>query len=586
MRRRGWLVAAAMATLPLGACSACSPAAPATPVDAGPTGSTRRDAGNPDTDAGAAPLPDADFDAGFDPFVGTWGPMPGASCVRMDYEPAKDITPFTWDACASARPGCGRLKINWTSQPGQQLTFHTHPVRTFSTGTFIAYERRFPRLGNPNFTAASITVVSDMQGHASFAAGEFEEDLSACTSVAAVSASHTMLLAGSKVDVDSGDMFGIAPYSDPTQAIAHWKTQQDLGVATGPSGGAVQRFVASGTDVVAETSDPFSLVIYDPLKDLLTLVKEGQGRSPAVDPVGVQGGVFALDSSNTRGLYYVALDGSSSKVYVPGGGDHTFSLDADDTSGDSLVWLQGQETGFDYLNVGLWTAPFATTSGAFAPHRVTGIPSMYNYGSFMVANAGMALLVSSATTAELVRLSDGWAWSIPAEAGEVFNRALWVDDQEVWLAVGFREVRRLQRQQHPEALPRRPRRADDWAQSIATGTLVGRRGALRLSALTALAVASAGWSVACNGGSSDCPHPDTVQYSCKPLGDAGAGSDAGACRGGPSYGLSYTPDPAASFPVGCGATLPACVPAYPGQVQTCTCLKSFTDAGPEWWCGS
>ncbi len=436
MRRRGWLLAAGLSMLPLGACSACSPATTATPDDAGPTGSTRRDAGLPDGDAGPAPLPDAsDFDAGFDPFVGNWGPMPGASCIKMDYEPAKDITPFTWDACASARPGCGRLKVDWTTQLGVQLTFPpTHVARAFSTGTFIAYERRFPRLGNPNFNAATISLASDMEGHAAFALGWFEDDPSKCGGRAAVSAAHATF-AG--VSYDSSIAFGVAPYSAPSNVVAHWKTQQDLGIATGPSGGTVQRFVTSGTDIVAETSDPFSLVIYDPLKDLLTQVMEGQGRSPAVDPVGVQGGVFALDSSNTRGLYYVALDGSSSKIYVPGAGDHTFSLDADNASGDSLVWLQGQETGFDYLDVSLWTAPFATTPGALTPRRVTGIPSMYNYGSFMVANAGMALLVSSATTAELVRLSDGWAWSIPAEAGDTFTRALWVDDTEVWLAVGL-----------------------------------------------------------------------------------------------------------------------------------------------------
>ena len=62
---------------------------------------------------------------------------------------------------------------------------------------------------------------------------------------------------------------------------------------------------------------------------------------------------------------------------------------------------------------------------------MTGI---VNGAAGLFANAGVAVVITSATTARLVRLSDGWGWPIDAEPGDLFWRTIWVDDNEVWLA--------------------------------------------------------------------------------------------------------------------------------------------------------
>jgi hypothetical protein len=228
-----------------------------------------------------------------------------------------------------------------------------------------------------------------------------------------------------------------APYLQPSKAITHLHSQADLGMAAGPTGGSIQRSVANGNLLFCDTSAPFSLTLYDPVMDSTTLVNNADGgRIPAEIPVAVSGGAIAIDTSNSRGLFYVASTGANSRVYVPQNGDQVFSIDADNTNNDTFVWMQGQLTSLDYTSVSMWRAPYATTAGALQPTRVTGIASMYNDGNFMVANAGYALLQTSATTVELIRLSDGWGWSIDAEPGDYWGRMLWVDASELWVAVG------------------------------------------------------------------------------------------------------------------------------------------------------
>jgi hypothetical protein len=52
----------------------------------------------------------------------------------------------------------------------------------------------------------------------------------------------------------------------------------------------------------------------------------------------------------------------------------------------------------------------------------------------MVANAGMVLNVLDDAMALLTRVSDGQGWEVRPEAGTVFVRPVWVDDDEVWLS--------------------------------------------------------------------------------------------------------------------------------------------------------
>ena len=151
--------------------------------------------------------------------------------------------------------------------------------------------------------------------------------------------------------------------------------------------------------------------------------------------MAAKGGAVALDNSSTQGFWFVSLDGSSARIYTLQGANLVFSADVDNTNADSPVWMEGVLANFEYKNVALYTGQYATTANGVVPKRVTGIASLNNYGGFMVANSGTALLLTSPTTAEVVRLSDGWAWSLTSEAEDVWSEAVWVDNQSVWLGV-------------------------------------------------------------------------------------------------------------------------------------------------------
>lgn len=67
---------------------------------------------------------------------------------------------------------------------------------------------------------------------------------------------------------------------------------------------------------------------------------------------------------------------------------------------------------------------------------MAAISDAIGYGATeMVANAGVVLYRVSDSTARVVRLSDGWGWDFMAEAGDAFMRPLWVDDNEIWVAI-------------------------------------------------------------------------------------------------------------------------------------------------------
>jgi hypothetical protein len=77
-----------------------------------------------------------------------------------------------------------------------------------------------------------------------------------------------------------------------------------------------------------------------------------------------------------------------------------------------------------------------------APRAVAKIGSgLSNIGYGMIANRGVALVVTDATTAVLYRLTDGKGWTIKAEPGETLVEPLWCDDDEVWIATSARKDR-------------------------------------------------------------------------------------------------------------------------------------------------
>jgi len=106
--------------------------------------------------------------------------------------------------------------------------------------------------------------------------------------------------------------------------------------------------------------------------------------------------------------------------------------------------------------------------------------------------------------------------------------------------------------------------------------LLGR--GLRASLMAAL-------FLSCTSGDKTCSPPVRTMYSCQAI-PTGSSGCVGGPPSAPSAGASPI-DPDMTFPVGCVAQMPFCVPAYSSEVQTCTCQEvGPPDAGTavSWSC--
>lgn len=423
-----WSTGALLAPALISACSTCS--SPSVSTDAG------ADSGVKDArvETGLDGSTDVELiDAGFDPFVGSWGPLPGTptKCgVKVSLAPSKDITPFSWKACASARPGCMTLDTDWTKQPSTTIRFDSRAAREVNGQRYIVYTRVYPALEFPNDPAAFMTIAADLDGQAGFAYGDFVSS-ALCDGHLVVSSGGALF---SLTSEDVAFHFGQATFGQPSTLSVHTHTQADLKLAIGPNGGAVQAIAGTGNTLFLNTSGPYTISLFDNAPNTITFAPNQGPRVQAERPVSVTGGVVALDEEATHGIVYISGTGAVAKVYAPVAPQQVFALDADATDASAFAWLQGNPSGLGFDTVAVWTSPYSTT--AVAPRRVTGIDTVYNAGGGLVANAGMVLLLTTATTAELVRLSDGAAWSIASEPNDAWIQPVWVDATEVWIASG------------------------------------------------------------------------------------------------------------------------------------------------------
>lgn len=422
MRRLAAASLVVLGVLGMPACSACS----STPAEIIVTdGSVLDRRSRPDTatvDEDTS-IPDGAFDAGIDLFPGTWGPIPGAppSCgAKLDLDPTNDIGDLQWTACPTGRPGCRRLVVTWTTNPGNHILFpFRQHLRIVGGIPYLSYERWFPRKGlTPDFFDAIIKIVAPIDKPAIFAVGDYISDPLDCFFNPL--ASEVGVEAQGLANVASDEPLALVSSFSGKVLAMRSHTAKDLG----SFGGAVQSFAALGPSMFLDMSNPFSMTVYDPLADTIHVVP---GQPSIAYPVAVPDGSVAVRGSGTNGLVLVHTDGSLTDLYAPTKGVFAYDVYADQSNSDQLVWLEG-----DNSTTSLMTAPYATTT--LTAKHVTGIKSLYNGGEGLFANVGMALVVTSRTTAELIRLSDGWGWTITAEPGDGWMKPIWIDANEVWIA--------------------------------------------------------------------------------------------------------------------------------------------------------
>ena len=202
-------------------------------------------------------------------------------------------------------------------------------------------------------------------------------------------------------------------------------------------GAGVQR--NDGTTVYVTTQITGGLALLDLPSNTVTIPRDGAqiAAIEAARPVKDGAVVFRLGATQIM-LDYLRRDGTTTRLVTPPGTRQVSGFAIDRSQNESLVWVEADEVQ-PATNAVLFTSPAATSAAAVVRRRVTAFDAAGgDGGGRMIANAGFALVLTGKTTALLVRLADGAGWTIHAEPDTVFVKAMWVDEQDVWIATGIR----------------------------------------------------------------------------------------------------------------------------------------------------
>jgi hypothetical protein len=344
----------------------------------------------------------------------------------MALNPGNDIPALKFPPCASARPGCKQAHADWAEPPMvSTFGFRKEPVRQIGNELFLSYGRSYSdAFYLPE--RAGIAVIESVTANSTRAAiGDYDWDGACVGHFLPGGGSVSAVLVSNAPDTQ---FIGSAPIATPTSLALTTVSVAALGSG---SGGASQVVSHGDAYLYVAMSSPFSVTIWD-ISNTKPIVPNQPKRIPAEFPTAVKDGALALDN-DTTGLWFIRPDGSYLKLLAPIGQQILFDVEVDRASGEQIVWLEGDQPQFDYINVAIWTAPYTTNPSTVQRRKVALIGTS---SGWMVVNAGMVLTLQTKNTARLTRLSDGVGWIVQAEPGERFLQPLWIDDQEVWLGTG------------------------------------------------------------------------------------------------------------------------------------------------------
>ena len=428
------------------ACSSCTPRQSTASVEAGPSWYVpdRVDATAPDGPAGAASGASASDgalsfdgaapDGAANPFnVGQWNPVPGLACgVLVAADPNFSVPVFQWTACATDASGCQRFDVNWPSPSMRKLGFTTwESVRIVNGQPLIHYWRAY---SNNQYEAQSgIFVVETLSGNHLFAMGQFLDPNTSCLGVEAIG-ERGIAMALAHGAVPNNGYFTVwsswsaaNALSFSSHSLADFGLDSKLGQVTNGAVGAGPLFL--------ELQGPDSVGVYDMDHDKFIPTSP---RLVGEIPMAVSDGALAFEFSAAYGVDLIRPDGSWANVIVPTSPAprRVSAYGVDRSNAQGLAWMES-DYGNSWSNSVLWTSPYATSAAVLQPRKVAAIADALGAGGVgMVVNAGVVLNLVGKDKALVTRLSDGMGWLITAQPGDAFTAPLWVDDSEVWLAVG------------------------------------------------------------------------------------------------------------------------------------------------------
>ncbi len=373
-------------------------------------------------------------DAG--PFQGQWTNVPCADrcSERIPVDVNASVPILQWIPCASGRAGCSRLLVDWTPYRGATITFdEPEGVRLVHGAAVATYNRFYPSRDFAPYPNYAMQVVEQVGSRALGAVAADLTDLSSYCGLALAVGESGLCISGSKPNVypDAGEILSWSGWTDLSSfSPALFVDFPSLGLTQGV--GQTGLLSVGNDRLVFGTEAPIGIDIFDLATHAVTVVSK-PSRPSANWPIAVAGGAYDRASSPPS-VIFAANDGSWQSLVTPIAPRIPSGLAVDRSSGEAFAWVEcvPQPTGCTQTT--LWTSPYATSAAAVVAKKVAVLADPLGGGGFeMIANRGVVLTLSTATTAIITRLSDGAGWTVTAEPGDQFVQPLWVDDDEVWL---------------------------------------------------------------------------------------------------------------------------------------------------------
>ncbi|MBX3209917.1 MAG: hypothetical protein KF764_33110 [Labilithrix sp.] len=413
--------------------------APGAPFDAHEDAATEADAGK---DALAADI-----------FVGKWHALPGAPSycdIRVSEEPEKLAS--KWQPCPSGRQGCRKLDTTWTKHPPSapgllvDVSKGPEPTRLIGDKAYFMIRR---------YWHSEVFLLNNQPIGYMYLLEPLDEapSLAIATGPIALVKNSPRYCAVAVGYGDFGaayDLTGRDPTKPATQdngsdeVVLGWAPWATLGTFTTKTvnvtefglGSKIGYFLdpALGeTTLWVSTRAPSSVGIFNFTSQSARLL-EGNLRSEY--PTPAPGGAFVFDTSTSAfAIAHAKDDGTFTRVVTPASPQVVTWKALDRSNGNALVWVES-DSGLDYTNSTLWTAPFATTEASLVRRKVAKLEdSTFSGGGGGVANRGVFLSLSGRNEATITRLSDGMGWKVTGEPGERFTAPIWVDDNEAILQI-------------------------------------------------------------------------------------------------------------------------------------------------------
>ena len=367
---------------------------------------------------GAVPLPGA--------FLKIPG-LPDSCGARVAKDPTVSIPRLPWRACTSGRAGCLQFAANWYDAHPAYLLTTSHFAQPYedASGVHLAY---WYRTRGANAASFGVSIVQALHGDAELVilgtAGTDQCDaLKIGASASGYGATIVQLNSSDAAPIPYGIWAAWSPRAEPGKLSVHSLTEllQPFPIVQGMAQG-------DGFMTFEQTAGGGIYSSAFRLSDR-TLVKP---RTPLVGnevPLPVVGGYIAFVTDTVPpSVGFMPLEGGYRTVIRPLAGQDFTSLATDRANGDALVWAETNPT---TTVTTLYTAPFATTEATLVRRPVAKLP-FFQGG---VVNAGLLAYPLAHDTIRIVRLSDGLAWEIPAEADGPAMSAIWVNQEYVWLTV-------------------------------------------------------------------------------------------------------------------------------------------------------